>query len=57
MTVNYVFHEFPYSAPIRSNELYLGLGNQEGCVFAGAGGDLIRNILEAPQKIDDILTN
>lgn len=57
MTVNYVFHEFPYNAPIKSNELYLGLGNQEGCVFAGAGGDLIRNILEAPQKIDDILTN
>lgn len=57
MTVSYVFHAVPYKGPEKSNQIYLGLGNQGGCSFENAGGDLIRSILEAAQKIDDILDN
>ena len=31
MTVSYVFHAVPYKGPEKSNQIYLGLGNQR-CV-------------------------
>lgn len=57
MTVKYVFHAVPCKELNNNNQIYLGLGAQSGCSFETAGGDLIRNILEAADKIDDILYN
>lgn len=50
MTVSYVFHAVPYKGPKKSNQIYLGLGNQGGCSFENAGGDLIRSILKPRKK-------
>ena len=55
MTVSYVFHPVPYKGPVKNNQIYLGLGELEGCAFELSGGDLIRSILESAQKIDDTL--
>ena len=50
MTVSYVFHPVPYKGPVKNNQIYLGLGELEGCAFELSGGDLIRSILESAQK-------
>ena len=45
MTVSYVFHPVPYKGPVKNNQIYLGLGELEGCAFELSGGDLIISIL------------
>ena len=44
MTVSYVFHPVPYKGPVKNNQIYLGLGELEGCAFELSGGGLIRTI-------------